>query len=324
MGNLFLHESDLFDNESGEITRSWAVIDENYSGFAMRFPYIHLKGTRSGSRTVILAGIHGDELNGINVVHRLTEILEPGNINGQIILLPIANIPGFHILSRYLPDRRDLNRLFPGSQKGSEGSRLAQFIWKSFIEDADFAIDLHSASYERWNYPHVRGDMSNIRVKELASSFGVDVAVHSRGVVGSLRRHATENGIPVLLLEAGQSNRFEKEVVERGVLGCLSVLAEKGIIKTWPADFKKPKRLTEYMSKSYWHRSPVGGLFEPFAKPGDRVESGEVIGVIRSLMGENKSRVKAQKSGTIIGINLHPQVVPGRALFHICFNRENL
>ncbi len=309
--------------QSTKIERSWLNLGEDYAGFSYQFPYIRITGAQPGKYALVTAAVHGDELNGIRIIQSLADELAQFEISGQVTLLPVTNILGFHILSRYLPDRRDLNRLFPGNDEGSEGGRLAHYIWDNFVSMADFGIDLHSASYDRWNFPHIRGDMNNERVKELASFFAAPVAMHSRGVKGSLRREATEQNIPFILLEAGECNRFEPEISTQALGGIIRVLAHKGILPDAPADMRK-EPATNYFARSTWVRSTVGGLFYPSVKAGAQVSRGQEIARIKSLLGEVKSVIAAPRNGIIIGYNLHPQVVPGRALFHLGYEEKSL
>lgn len=316
-----------FDDESvaaGTIVRKWVHFDQDYFGFGLRFPCIHIRGAREGVNGIVLAGIHGDELNGIQIIHFLSNNLDATKLKGQLILLPVANPPGFFLQSRYMPDRRDLNRMFPGDAKGSEGSRLANFIWRSFIEGADFGVDLHSASYNRWNFPHIRGNMRTERVRVLSQTFGAPVVIHSQGVQGSLRREATKRGIPFILLESGQSNRFERKVVQIGISGIWNILKSLEMIDYWDENIPSQKASTTYYRKTTWVRSEVGGLFIPTAQPGDTIHKGDPLGVVQSALGEVVAQVRAHRKGVILGFNLHPQVVPGRALYHIAYDEASL
>ncbi len=304
--------------------KSFLQIHENYFGFPIRFPYIYIQGTSPGPKCVILAGIHGDELNGIHIIHRLSDIIQPEHIKGEVALLPMVNIPGFNLHSRYLPDRRDLNRLFPGAPKGSEGRRLAALLWETFIQDCDFAMDLHSASYDRWNFPHIRGDMRVEQIRKMAQDFGTLINLHSRGVSGSLRREAAKINIPIILFEAGQINRFERSVADIGIRGALKVLEGQGMLISWPKSVDTPNSSSIYYHRSHWIRANNGGLFVPFTVPGDPVAKGDVLGEIRSIQGDIVSTVKSNLNGRVIGFSLHPQVVPGRALYNIGYEPKEL
>jgi len=319
--SLFLSSK---EDLSPKIEKKFIEFPESYLGFPINFPYHHITGSKHGKKLVIISTIHGDELNGIQIIHKLTNIIRPQHLIGQIILIPVANVYGFRIQSRYLSDRRDLNRLFPGKKSGSEGSRLASFIWNKFIQDADLGIDLHSASYNRWNFPHIRGDMDDSRVRELASAFGTKIILHSRGVLGSLRRETVRNEIPFILFEAGQSNRFEKEVINEGVKGCWNVLKNFKMTNDFPSRYFKNKRVKKFYRNSKWIRSNDGGLFIPKVKPGEKISNKQVLGHINSLLGDKQGLVLSEKNGKVVGVTLHPQVIPGRALYHYCYNEEKI
>lgn len=305
---------------AGQKVRKYLNFSEDYFGFPIRVPYIHLRGRQEGVCGFIFAAVHGDELNGTKIIFELAEILDPKEMVGDLILLPITNVPAFYYQSRYLPDRRDLNRLFPGDGYGSEGSRLAFWLWENFLQEADFGIDLHAASYNRWNFPHIRGNMRSQKVQQLAKAFAAPITLHSQGVSGSLRREATKRNIPVVLFEAGQSNRIEQDVGEIGLQGIMRVLAHYGMIPGHKA--KGVEKTVTYFKHSTWLRAERGGLFFPKAKPGDRVSSGEILGEIRSVLGEHLCFIRAEMDGQILGYNQHPQVIPGRALYHICYDER--
>ncbi|MDH4263027.1 MAG: succinylglutamate desuccinylase/aspartoacylase family protein [Spirochaetia bacterium] len=306
------------------IIKSAIELQENYFGTGINIPYVLIKGAQKGCKGVILSAIHGDELNGIQIIHKLTEVIDPENFAGELLMLPIANVPGFNLHSRYLPDRRDLNRLFPGQENGSEGSRLAWCIWQYFIQDADFGIDLHSASYNRWNYPHVRGNMRKEKVRKMAAAFGTNIVIHSKGVKGSLRREAAMRGIPFILFEAGQTNRFESDIVEISVNGILGVLNQMKMIPDSEKFEKIPQPSTTFYGKSEWIRADNGGLFVPRRFPGDPVQPDDILGDIHSIHGDITGNIKSKTEGRIIGFNLHPQVVPGRALYNIAYDSESI
>lgn len=312
----------LFEQTKGVqdcVIKASLDLQEDYFGMGTQIPYVFIKGKQPGKKGVILSGIHGDELNGIQIIHRLIELLPPENLAGELLLIPIVNVPGFNLHSRYLPDRRDLNRLFPGQPDGSEGSRLAWSIWTNFIQGADFGIDFHSASYNRWNFPHVRGNMRLEKVRKIASSFGATISIHSKGVKGSLRREATMRGIPIILFEAGQANRFESGITESGVRGVFGILSYFQMLTDRFLSESIPEPAVFYYSKSQWIRSCCGGLFIPQIFPGDLVQPGNVLGDIHSIHGDIRDPVRSEINGRVIGLNLHPQVVPGRALYNIAY-----
>ncbi|MDH5720312.1 MAG: M14 family metallopeptidase [Spirochaetia bacterium] len=305
-------------------TGGWFDIHESYFGLDRKLPYLVVYGKKDGPNFIVTSSIHGDELNGIGQIHHVYNSIDPENFRGRMVMLPVANIPAFQIQNRYLPDRRDLNRLFPGNSEGSEGRRLANIIWNTSIKDADFGLDLHSASYNRWNFPHIRGNMRLERVRYMAKSFEAPIVMHSQGVLGSLRREATKRNIPFVLFEAGQINRFETRAFEAGISGIWNLLHALDMISVIPEQVHKKKGAHKYYKRSTWMRASCGGLFYALVKPGDVIRKGQTLGKIYSLLGELKDEIKAEISGRILGFNLHPQVMPGRALFHICYEKYPL
>ncbi|HRP70941.1 MAG TPA: succinylglutamate desuccinylase/aspartoacylase family protein, partial [Turneriella sp.] len=256
------HQKNYLPFESDASDRPWL------------FPFIRLRGDTPGPKITLIAAIHGDELNGIRMLHRLESLFIEKEIplKGSICLVPVANLMGYTNHSRYLPDRRDLNCIFPGLREGSEGARLAYFIWSHFVSDADFVIDVHSGSYNRWNFPHVRGDMKNEKMRAYAAQLTGHPILHSAGVVGSLRKEASKLGKPVFLVEAGETGRFEKRVVEEGLTLLLKILAVLGIVN--PADVQEflPNAISThphgYYRKAVWQRATHAGLFIPQVEPG--------------------------------------------------------
>jgi len=305
-------------------TGGWLDIHESYFGLDRKLPYLVIYGKKDGPNLVITSTIHGDELNGIGQIHHIYNAIDPENFSGRLVMLPVANIPAFQIQSRYLPDRRDLNRLFPGDTHGSEGRRLANIIWNTSIKEADAGIDLHSASYNRWNFPHIRGNMRLERVRYLAKTFQAPFVMHSQGVTGSLRREATKRNIPFILFEAGQIDRLETRALEPGIAGIWNILYTLNMVNEVPQNLKKKKSTLQYYKYSTWVRASCGGLFSASVKPGDLVKKGDILGQIYSLLGELKAEIKAEIKGRVLGFNLHPQVMPGRALFHICYEKHPL
>jgi uncharacterized protein len=320
-------QKQLIPFEEDAAQRSWLL------------PYLFAHGNAPGPKIAIIAAIHGDELNGVRILHELCAYLETTEIAGSICLVPVANLMGYANHSRYLPDRRDLNRMFPGLADGSEGARLAYFIWKNFVAQADYIIDLHSGSYNRWNFPHLRGNMKDEAMLKWARNLPGQVILSSAGVAGSLRKEAGKVGKSVFLIEAGETARFENDVLQIGVRLMLQILVSvEAIAPVVLTEFEaqmpaadelvrvRPKstRGPGYYGKALWQRSTHAGLFMPQVKPGDRVSAGQPLGFITDLFGDRRAEIFCQKNGFILGMHLHPQVVPGRALFHIAYDFREL
>lgn len=317
----------------GEWQRSFMPFEEDASQRSWLLPYLFLQGQEPGQKITIIAAIHGDELNGVRILHELASLLEGAPLRGSLCLVPVANLMGYANHSRYLPDRRDLNRMFPGLKDGSEGARLAHFLWTHFVAQADYIVDLHSGSYNRWNYPHLRGDMKDEAMRKWASLLKGHVVLTSAGVAGSLRKEAGKIGKPVFLVEAGETGRFEKEILRMGTRLLLQLLVSLGSVERQIFDQVAarldaarmvPEHATGYYKKAVWQRATHAGLFMPQVEPGDRVRVGQPLGFITDLFGEPRAEILSEQEGFILGMHLHPQVVPGRALFHVAYDFKSL
>ncbi len=274
-----------------------------------------IHGRRDGPTVFVTAGIHGDEVIGVEIVRRLLALKVLGSLKGTLIAIPIVNAFGFLNQSRYLPDRRDLNRCFPGSAKGSLAARLADLLVREVIQRSDVGIDLHSAAIHRTNLPQIRisaGDDESLR---LAKVFGAPVILQSSQRDGSLRAAAADLGVKVLLYEAGEGLRFDEFAVRAGVAGTLRILHDLGMVSSRGAS--KPRGQAMFLKSSRWVRAPQGGLIRVFRDSGDVVVAGEVLGVVSDPFGEKEREVLAPIGGIIIGRAVMPIVNEGDALFHI-------
>jgi uncharacterized protein len=276
-----------------------------------------IHGRRTGPVMFVSSVIHGDEIIGVEIVRRLIKSPMLERMRGTLLCVPVVNTFGFISNSRYLPDRRDLNRSFPGGPNTSLAGQLAHVFMTEIVERSTIGIDLHSAATHRVNLPQIRycGDQSNI--KELAKIFGAPVALEAPLRPSSLRQAAKDVGVDVLLYESGEALRFDEYAIRIGVRGILNVMAHIGMI----AQRKKKKKDTQSLvsTRSKWSRAPTGGIFRAMATIGDTIRKGDTLGFIADPFGDNETIVIAQHEGVIIGrINL-PIVNPGDALFHIAF-----
>ena len=198
----------------GETKDIFLPVSQRYAGDAVRLPIHVIRSGKSGPTVCVTAAIHGDELNGMGIIHELMFGSPLVLSMGTLVLIPAVNIFGFESGERYMPDRRDLNRCFPGSAAGSLASRLANIVFKEVIEKCDHVIDLHTAAVERTNYPNVRADMTDPQVRSLAKAFGCELIVNGKGPDGSMRREATKSGCPAIVLEAGETRKIEPGILE--------------------------------------------------------------------------------------------------------------
>ena len=274
-----------------------------------------IHGRQDGPTMFVSAGIHGDEIIGVEIVRRLLRAKTLKSLRGTLIIVPIVNTFGFLNHSRYLPDRRDLNRCFPGSPHGSLASRLAHIFMNEIVARCTLGIDLHSAAIHRMNLPQVRVSASNDKTLRLADVFGAPVILTSALREGSLRKEAKNIGVDVLLYEAGEGMRFDEMSVRAGVAGILRVLKDIGMLPV--AGIAKPKAKSLLCSNSNWLRAPVGGLLRMFKGAGDVVQEGDIVAAIADPFGEGEIEVMTRYGGIVVGRAVMPIVHEGDALFHI-------
>jgi predicted deacylase len=285
---------------------------ESFAGDAVDIPVLVVRGTTPGPALCLVAGVHGDELNGIEIVRKVFEDLAPREISGMLIGVPVANVHGLRRSSRYLPDQRDLNRFFPGHPGGSSASRIANALFESVVERCEALVDFHTGSFQRTNLPQVRGDLANARVLELSKGFGIGEIVHSSGRAGTLRRAAADAGIPAVTFEAGEPLRFQAEEIDRGVAGLRGLLGSMRMMKGG-----SPRRSHRIYYRSRWLRVNDGGIFLTERKLGDAVQVGDPLGTVTDPVTNERSTVIAPFRGRIIGMAVPQVVIPGFAAFHI-------
>jgi predicted deacylase len=272
-------------------------------------------GRRPGPTLFVSASVHGDEVIGVEIVRRLLRAPGLAGLRGTLLAVPIVNAFGFMNASRYLPDRRDLNRSFPGSAGGSLAARLAHIFLSEIVSRADVGIDLHSAAIHRTNFPQIRIAPGDARIKHLAEAFGAPVILTSKLREGSLRQVARGLGVGMLLYEAGEGLRFDEFAARVGVAGIQRVMRSLGMTAArGPA---APRAAPLHALSSYWLRAPAGGLLRPFRSTGEQVRAGDVLGIISDPFGEVETDVLAEDPGLIVGRTNLPVVNEGDGLFHI-------
>lgn len=272
-------------------------------------------GRRPGPTVFVSAAVHGDEILGVEIVRRLLRAPQLRTLRGTVMAVPIVNAFGFMNHSRYLPDRRDLNRAFPGSPRGSLAARLAHRFMEQVVSRCDLGIDLHTAAIHRSNLPQIRVTPSKPETLKLARAFGAPIVLASPLREGSLREAAMARGVDVLLYEAGEALRFDEFAVRAGVTGCLRVLREQGMVAA--RGVSRPRAESLFSRASNWVRAPAGGLLRSYRNIGDVVEEGAVLGVLSDPFGEIDIEVRATEKGLIIGRTNLPVVHEGDALFHV-------
>jgi uncharacterized protein len=280
----------------------------------VEMPVWVINGRRPGPRLFISAAIHGDELNGIEIIRRIRARPLTG-LSGTLLLVPVVNVFGLLHHSRNLPDRRDLNRCFPGSERGSLAARLAHLFMSEIVACCTHGIDLHTGAIHRSNLPQVRAQLDNAETRALAIAFGAPVVLDSRLRDGSLREAAAGKGIPTLIYEAGEALRFDEMSIRMGVAGIVEVMRQLGMLRRKTRRVRPAKPVV--VDSSHWVRAPEGGILRSAIRLGQRVSAGQLLGQVSDLFGARDVPVTASHSGIVIGRNSLPLVNEGDALFHV-------
>ncbi|EWT03403.1 succinylglutamate desuccinylase [Intrasporangium oryzae NRRL B-24470] len=284
------------------------------TGADVSLPVRVVHGRQDGPTVWINAAIHGDEVVGVEVVRRVLARLSPKTFNGTLIAVPIVNVLGFMAGERYLPDRRDLNRSFPGSARGSLAGRIAHLMMTEVVAKCEVGIDMHTGADRRTNLPQIRADLDDPRTRKLAEAFGAPVMYHAKLRDGSLRSAARDRGATVLLYEGGEAWRFDEWAIEAGVLGVRRVLAALGMID---APEGEPPQESLVCRQSGWVRAPGTGILQLDAALGQRVETGDRLGGLSDSFGKRVRLIRADRPGIVIGRTQAPLVNRGDALVHI-------
>lgn len=286
-----------------------------YTHTHLTMPVHIVNGRRDGPTLFLTAAIHGDELNGVEIIKRVLTRSTLKELRGRILAVPIVNIFGFINQSRYLPDRRDLNRSFPGRSTGSIAARMANIVATEIVAHADFGIDLHTGAVDRTNLPQIRADLSDAETRRMAEAFGAPVVIDANVRAGSLREHASSNGVPTLLYESGEALRFDELSINAGVRGVMRVMRTLGML---PPRTKKTASMTPtYANTTIWVRAPMSGIITTQCRLGQRVKDQEVLAKIADPFGEVEIDVTASASGIVIGRSTSPLTHEGDALFHL-------
>lgn len=286
---------------------------QSFDGLSMPTPVLVVNGAKDGPTVCLTAAIHGDELNGIEVVRRVLYGLNPKELTGAVIGVPIVNLQGFRRGSRYLSDRRDLNRYFPGNPDGSAGARIAYSFFNSVIRHCNVLVDLHTGSFDRINLPQVRADLRDPESARLTHYFGATVVLHGAGAEGTLRRAAVEYGIPAVTLEAGGPLRLEEANVTHGVAAVRTLLNSMGMIKKF-SFWGKPEPV---YYQSTWVRVNHGGILFSNVDLGQKVKAGDVLGTVTDPITNVRHPILSTHDGRVIGMALNQVMLPGYAAYHI-------
>jgi len=298
---------------AGKRARIELPIGNLMSGTPVALPLVVSHGRTDGPTMWLTAAVHGDEIAGVEIIRRIHEQLDPKTMAGTVIAIPIVNVHGFNNGDRYLPDRRDLNRSFPGTARGSLASRIAHLIMNEVVARSDFGIDLHTGSDHRSNLPQIRANLEDPKTLRLAKAFGAPVLIHSQTRDGSLRQSATDTGGTALLYEGGEADRFDEQAIAIATAGIQRVLKNQKIITTGPRRAKK----AQISRSTKWTRAARSGIVHMERNLGDHVDTGNIIATIYDPFGKRLSSMKATHTGIIIGCTQRPLVNRGDAVIHI-------
>jgi hypothetical protein len=300
--------------EPGQLRRLDIPVSRLPTQTMLSLPVTVINGREAGPKLWLSAAIHGDELNGVEIIRQVIEQVQPEKLRGTLIAVPIVNLFGFIEQSRYLPDRRDLNRSFPGSETGSLASRLASLFMREIVNHSTHGIDLHTAAIHRINLPQIRANLEDSETYRCAQAFNAPIMMHATTRDGSLRQAATNLGIPILLYEGGEALRFDPQAIRVGVQGILRVMECLGMSQ-FPS-LPSPNNSVE-IRQSKWIRASRGGIFHLEVNLGEEVPKKQPLGFITDAFGEDKSLVRASVRGIVIGYNQNPLVNQGDGIVHL-------
>ncbi len=301
------------DIAAGTAVNVTLTVGESYSSMDVQIPLHIRRAVEDGPVVFVTAAMHGDEINGTGAIRQLIQEGELNLVRGTLILVPVLNILAFDRHSRYLPDRRDLNRSFPGTCTGSLASRMAFTIFEELVSRCDFGIDLHTASVRRTNYPNVRGDLEDPAVRQLAESYGCEIIINNRGPKGSFRRECTANGCPTIVMEGGEVWKVEPGIVQSAVRGIKNVLRHLQMLE---GELDRPDYQV-IVQKSKWIRADRGGFLQYHIKPGDVLEKGQPLATNTTLLGDETNVILSPFNAVVIGMTTLPAVSPGEPICHL-------
>jgi len=291
------------------------AIPELYTHTNLGIPTQVVHGRRPGPRLFVCAAIHGDEINGVEIIRRLVNIRALERLHGTVIAVPVVNVYGFINQSRYLPDRRDLNRSFPGSDKGSLAARLAHVFLQQIAAVCTHGIDLHTGTIHRENLAQIRANLSDPETARMARAFPAPVMINTSLLEGSLRKALAELGIPIIVYEAGEALRFDEIAIRAGVKGVVAVMRELGMLPQRRSSDPTLEPLVA--SASGWIRAPQSGILRSTTGLGAKVEADQLLGIVSDPFGEREEEVRAPAAGVIVGRTNLPLVNEGEALYHL-------
>jgi predicted deacylase len=297
----------------GESRNVQLAIGESYSGMTIGIQ-LHIKRAKEDGPVVfVTAALHGDEINGCGAVRQLITDVEFSLLRGTAVLVPVLNLPAFERHSRYLPDRRDLNRSFPGTVSGSLASRMAHTIFTELVGRCDYGIDLHTAAVRRTNYPNVRADLTDQTIRTLATAFGTEIIINNKGPKNSFRREACLAGCPTIIMEGGEVWKVEPGIVETAIRGIKNVFRQLEMLE---GEVETPAYQV-IIEKSKWIRAEHGGFMQFHVAPGDLVSKGQPLVTNTTILGEEQGTIYAPFNAVVMGMTCLPAISPGEPICNL-------
>lgn len=301
--------------EPGERVTLDIPVADLYTHTKLTMPVTVIRSHQPGPTLFVSAAVHGDELNGVEIIRRVLRLRQIRRLRGTLIAVPIVNVHGFLRNSRYLPDRRDLNRSFPGNSHGSLAGRLAKVFIDEIVMQSDYGLDLHTGAIHRANLPQIRADLSQPTVRAMADAFGCPVLIDATLREGSLREYADRQGVPLLLYEAGEALRFDEFSIRAGMRGVVDVMRHLGMLPE-RKQVKRPPAPT-VAEDSSWQRAPESGILRMRVELGQYVKTDQVLAYVADAFGETEVAVRAEHSGIVIGRTYLPLAHAGDAIYHV-------
>lgn len=297
----------------GESRDLMLAVSESYSGMTVEIPLRVQRAVEDGPVVFVTAALHGDEINGTGAVRLLAQDETFRLTRGSVILVPVLNLLAFDRHSRYLPDRRDLNRCFPGSRTGSLAGRMAKTLFDEIVQRSDYGIDLHTAAVRRTNYPNVRADMNQPETRRIAEAYGCEAILNGKGPAGAFRREACRAGCPTIIMEGGEVWKVEPSIVDTTVRGVKNVLRELDMLEGEP---ERPDYQV-VLNKTKWVRAERGGFLQFHVQPGEVVQKGQPLATNTNLLGRDENQLFSPYDGIVLGMVTLPAVSPGEPVCHI-------
>lgn len=308
----------LDEFENGEVHRVHLHLTDNSLGIPWRLPIIVVKGMEDGPVLGITAALHGNELNGISTIFKLIEDIDPKKLKGSLVLVPIANIPGYLSKQRYFTDYVDLNRIMPGKAGGKTSDLYAHFLTSKVISKFNYLLDLHTASHGRVNSLYIRADLENEETRTLAYLQNPQIIVQKYDEEGTLRGWANDNGIAAITIEIGDPSAFQHSLIDETLEGILNTMRHYEMIDGEVKDMVSDEAIVS--DHSYWIYSKKGGIVDVLPKLADKVKKGDVIAIVYDVFGQIREEVRADKNGVVIGKNINPSCDAGTRVLHLGVN----